>query len=497
MQSSRASSRSRAGSGLARSPVFATFDRKLLWLRRSRAGSLTDFDKAALVGEIEAMSDEAITAALASADSKEGDVEDAPPPPPPRGPATSAPGPKPVTVQDGSDPSDPSEPSNPSNSNVSDDEDPTDRYSKLPRSPTPPRRSATRQPPKDEIPVHPYVTDKHVRYKSPFEQFERRYASAPPREPFMRESTTDSMRARRAPVPTIESQTKPPTKFKGEEMSFIKVDVFLKKMERYLRAGHGLDLSIDDIGDYVFDSLDDYAYRWFHTLPKPSPYLFARFDQDLRKRYVPINYKDQLADEYDAVKQGNDRLFTDYLTELRDYEDMLGDVTPRDKYRVLKKGINEDLRKNMIVFEGVPYDAFVDHATRIDPALLKKRQERDSGKDKKPPSSSTINPATSKAGTPSQATSDNRRRFRPTSASKRSSPARKPFVKELRPEITRAECDKRGLCRYCKKPGHVRRDCLELQKAQQAQAPSANAIAMHNAFIQIPVPTVSKETRGY
>jgi hypothetical protein len=42
-------------------------------------------------------------------------------------------------------------------------------------------------------------------------------------------------------------------------------------MERYLRAGHGLDLSIDDIGDYIFDALDDYAYRWFHTLPKPSP----------------------------------------------------------------------------------------------------------------------------------------------------------------------------------------------------------------------------------
>jgi hypothetical protein len=53
------------------------------------------------------------------------------------------------------------------------------------------------------------------------------------------------MRARRAPVPTIESQTKTPTKFKGEEMSFIKVDVFLK-MERYLRAGHGLDLGAED-----------------------------------------------------------------------------------------------------------------------------------------------------------------------------------------------------------------------------------------------------------
>src|SRR5271163_3226199 len=386
---SRASSRSRTAPGLTRSPVFATFDRKLLWIQRTRDESLTDFDRAALVGEITAMTDDAVTAALTASALKEEDVEDSPSPPPAPAPSASGPEPVTVTVQDGNDPSE---------HDISDDEDPTNRYSKipLPLSPPPaPRRQPTRETPKDDVPVHPYVPERRVRYDSasdPFDEFERRYTGPAPRE-FMREGTTDSMRARRAPVPTIESQTKPPAKFKGEEMSFIKVDVFLKKMERYLRAGHGLDLSIDDIGDYIFDALDDYAYRWFHTLPKSSPYLFSQFDRDLRKRYVPVNYKDQLADEYDAVRQGNDRLFTDYLTELRDYEDMLGDVTPRDKYRVLKKGINDDLRKNMIVFEGVPYDDFVDHATRIDPALLKKRQEI--GKDKK--SSSTVSHATSKA----------------------------------------------------------------------------------------------------
>jgi hypothetical protein len=234
----------------------------LLWIHRTKDESLTEFDKAAMEGEIIAMTDEAVAAALTAFALKEEDVEDSPSPPP--APAPSASGPEPVTVQDGNDPSD---------NDISDDEDPTNRYSKipLPLSPPPaPRRQPTRETPKDDVPVHPYVPERRVRYDpapDPFDEF--RYTPAP-RE-FMREGTTDSMRARRAPVPTIESQTKPPTKFKGEEMSFIKVDVFLKKMERYLRAGHGLDLSIDDIGDYIFDALDDYAYRWFHTLPKPSP----------------------------------------------------------------------------------------------------------------------------------------------------------------------------------------------------------------------------------
>jgi Retrotransposon gag protein/Retroviral aspartyl protease/Zinc knuckle len=505
MQSSRASSRSRTGPGLARSPVFATLDRKLLWIQRTRDESLTDFDKAALVGEIIAMTDEAVSAALASFRLKEEDVEDSPSPPP--APAPPAPGPRPVTVEDvGSN--------DPSDRNVSDDdEDPTDRYNTIPLPPSPPpapRRQPPRETPKDDIPVHPYVPQRRARYEEPdpSREFRRtepifapRTSFTPHPGEFMREMTTESMRARRAPVPTIESQTKPPNKFKGEEMSFIKVDVFLKKMERYLRAGHGLDLSVDDIGDYIFDALDDYAYRWFHTLHKPSPYLFAQFDKDLRKRYVPINYKDQLADEYDAVRQGNDRLFTDYLTELHDYEDMLGDVTLRDKYRVLKRGINDDLRKSMVVFEGVPYDDFVDHATRIDPALFKKRQEKEPKEKKSASSSSTVshgNKATTSQSTSSS--TDNRRRFRPTSASKRSSPARKPVIKELRPEISRAECDKRGLCRHCKKPGHIRRDCSELQKAQQAQQPLANAVTIalaYDTFGQAPVPTVNKVHRGY
>jgi len=43
-------------------------------------------------------------------------------------------------------------------------------------------------------------------------------------------------------------------------MSFIKADVFLKKLERYLRAGHGLDLIVEDTSDSVHDSLDGSAH---------------------------------------------------------------------------------------------------------------------------------------------------------------------------------------------------------------------------------------------
>lgn len=57
---------------------------------------------------------------------------------------------------------------------------------------------------------------------------------------------------------------------------------------------------------------------------------------DLRARHMPINYKDQLNDEYESVQQGDDRLFTNYLTELRDYEATLGDTSTREKYRILK-----------------------------------------------------------------------------------------------------------------------------------------------------------------
>jgi outer membrane biosynthesis protein TonB len=147
---SRASSRSRTGPGLARSPVFATLDRKLLWIQRTRDESLTNFDRAALVGEITAMDDEAVTAALTAFALKEEEVEDSPSPKP--APAPSASGPKPVTVEDGgsNDPSD--------HVSDDDDEDPTNRYSKipLPMSPPPaPRRKPTRETPKDDIPVHP------------------------------------------------------------------------------------------------------------------------------------------------------------------------------------------------------------------------------------------------------------------------------------------------------------------------------------------------------
>jgi hypothetical protein len=335
-------------------------------LARTRGPTpLGEFDKDAIEVEIIAMTDEEVTAALLSIQKK--DVKDVPVPPKGRG--------KTVTVEDVDSNED---------SDDADDANAGDlpRRSTMPPPPAKPARPA-RPSLLDDIPVIPYKSAKLGRtdlLHEPDPTYLYQHFS-PPRE-FEREATTESMRARRAPVPTIESQTKPPAKFKGEEMSFIKVDVFLKKLERYLRTRHGLDLSTDDITDNVFDSLDEYAYRWFDTLRKETPYLFRHFDRDLCRRYVPHNYKDQLADEYEAVKQGNDCLFMDYLTELRDYEDMLDDVSKRDKYHVLKKGINDDLRKNMVVFEGIPYEDFIEHATRIDPALLKKRQKQENN-DKK------------------------------------------------------------------------------------------------------------------
>src|SRR5271170_1097869 len=151
MQSSRASSSSRTGPGLARSPILATLDCKLLWIQHTRDESLTYFDKAALVGEIIAMTDKAVSAALASFRLKEEDVEDSPSPPPVSARPTS--GPRPVTVEDGGDDS-------LEHDVTDDDEDPTDRYSKVPLPPSPPpapRRQPTRETPKDDIPVHPYV----------------------------------------------------------------------------------------------------------------------------------------------------------------------------------------------------------------------------------------------------------------------------------------------------------------------------------------------------
>lgn len=219
-------------------------------------------------------------------------------------------------------------------------------------------------------------------------------------------------------------------------------------MERYLRNGHGLDLSTEDIADFMFDSLDDYAHRRFERVRKPYPYLFSHFNRDLRARYIPVNYKEQLNDEYESVQQGDERLFSDYLTELRDYEAMLEDTSIREKYRILKKGLNDDLRRSMIVFEGVPYDDFVAHVTRIDPVLLKKRKERSK---KSPTSSSSTARKDKRSGNAqSNAQSTPSRRFRPSNSSRRAVPARKPAVKELRPEISRQGADRRGLCRHCK-----------------------------------------------
>jgi hypothetical protein len=56
-------------------------------------------------------------------------------------------------------------------------------------------------------------------------------------------------------------------------MSFVKVDVFLKKMEGYLRTGRSLNLSEEDISDYVLDNLDKFAYGSFETLRKSCPYF--------------------------------------------------------------------------------------------------------------------------------------------------------------------------------------------------------------------------------
>jgi hypothetical protein len=283
-------------------------------------------------------------------------------------------------------------------------------------------------------------------------------------------------------------------------MSFIKVDVFLRKLERYLRNGHGINLATEDISDYVLDSLDDYAFRWFDRLPKASPYVFAQFDRDLRARYVPIDYKDQLHTEYLAVKQGDDRLFSDYWTELKDYEAMLGDVGDRDKYHRMREGMNEDLKEAMLVFTGVSYDQFAATAARIDPSLMKARKERQVKEGKKA-SASNSTPSVVGKGKASKPQQSSGARYRRTSGSKRSVPARKSAVKELKPEISRQEADRLGLCRHCKEAGHFRRDCPKLQ--QSRQQPASNAISfttpldLRESYDQIPFPTVNKVRQGY
>ena len=158
------------------------------------------------------------------------------------------------------------------------DNDPINLYSQL---------FAPGNPPVLVLPVHPYVLQcPSVRYEFPHDY---------------RETTVESMHARCMPVPMIESQTKPPAKFKGEEKSFVKVDVFLKKLERYLRVGHGLDLKNDDVTDRILDNFDGFVYCWFDTLCRPLPYLFSQFDRDLQAYYVPVDYQMQLLDQYKST----------------------------------------------------------------------------------------------------------------------------------------------------------------------------------------------------
>ena len=77
MESSRSRSRGRR---LARSPTFTTLDRKNLWIERTKDEALNDFERIALVAQITTMTDDEVTAALAtfSHDEKEDSVEDPP-----------------------------------------------------------------------------------------------------------------------------------------------------------------------------------------------------------------------------------------------------------------------------------------------------------------------------------------------------------------------------------------------------------------------------------
>jgi hypothetical protein len=59
----------------------------------------------------------------------------------------------------------------------------------------------------------------------------------------------------------IESQIKSPKIFKDEKYSYIAIDIFLRKLERYLRVGLEMELELEDISDAALDSLDGYAYR--------------------------------------------------------------------------------------------------------------------------------------------------------------------------------------------------------------------------------------------
>src|ERR1700733_4070657 len=119
---SRSGSRSRT----VRSPTFASFDRKELWLERTRDLPSNDMQRSVIEGEIIAMSDEQVTAALTSIHAMHTKQEEVPDPLV-TGTAT---GPKPVTVES-------------ADSNDSDsDDDPTSRYSRPPFSPVRPEMPA-------------------------------------------------------------------------------------------------------------------------------------------------------------------------------------------------------------------------------------------------------------------------------------------------------------------------------------------------------------------
>ena len=69
-------------------------------------------------------------------------------------------------------------------------------------------------------------------------------------------------------------------------------------------------------------------------------------------------------------------MFSDYLTEVCDYEAMLNDISNHDKYRILKKGLKDNLKAAIVIFEGSKYNNFVEVAIRVDLALMKKRKEK-------------------------------------------------------------------------------------------------------------------------
>jgi propanediol dehydratase small subunit len=63
------------GSGrTVRSPTFPSFDRKDLWVERTKNLALNDIQRSVVQGEINAMSDEEVTAALVSIQAKQEEV---------------------------------------------------------------------------------------------------------------------------------------------------------------------------------------------------------------------------------------------------------------------------------------------------------------------------------------------------------------------------------------------------------------------------------------